>query len=177
MMGPVAPTFVGTLREGPPTRHDLVSDTEPSFSIEQHLVLQPILYNVRSALLYHSHKELDHSLLRNTCGSFPLPFTAPVFTHNNDFPRRVQALFIRPWHRARLSLPLGQPGSDSQKHWQVCLLRVNRLVNRHHSTAWMYTSESEAAQLQQDDLKYPSCCCTSCVIASVPTPRPALRRM
>jgi hypothetical protein len=45
MMRPVAPTLVGTLREGPPTRRDLASDTEHSFLIEQHFVLQPILYN------------------------------------------------------------------------------------------------------------------------------------
>ena len=47
-MRPVAPTLVVTLREAPPTRRDLASDTELSFSIEQHFVLQPILYKAPS---------------------------------------------------------------------------------------------------------------------------------
>ena len=44
MMRPAAPTPVGTLREGPPTRRDLASDTATPSSIEQHFVLQPILF-------------------------------------------------------------------------------------------------------------------------------------
>ena len=45
MMRPVALAMASTLREAPPTRRDLASDTELSFSIEQHFVLQPILYS------------------------------------------------------------------------------------------------------------------------------------
>ena len=46
-----------TLREAPPTRRDLASDTGLSFSIEQHFVLQPILYKAPSVLIHHSLKD------------------------------------------------------------------------------------------------------------------------
>ena len=57
------PTPISLLRAGPPTRRDLVSDTRTrSFSIEQHFVLQPILYAIitlsvhfpRSLLFFHN---------------------------------------------------------------------------------------------------------------------------
>ncbi len=44
MMRTTCLTRVSSLREGPPTRRDLASDTfTPSFSIEKHFVLQPTL--------------------------------------------------------------------------------------------------------------------------------------
>ncbi len=52
MMRTTCPTRVSSLREGPPTRRDLASDTfTPSFSIEKHFVLQPTL----CAPIFHIH--------------------------------------------------------------------------------------------------------------------------
>ena len=53
----VAPTLLSMPRKGQPTCRDLVSDTELSFSIEQHFVLQPILYKAPSVLIHHSLKD------------------------------------------------------------------------------------------------------------------------
>ena len=72
MMRPAAPTCVGTLREGPPTRRDLASDTATPFSIEQHFVLQPILYPFSSSLSLAHGMLPTHLPYNGHTGSEPL---------------------------------------------------------------------------------------------------------